>query len=335
MNILALAFASVLAAQTPPPSPPKSEVETLRAELEKKNAHIQDLQRQLDSTNTWLHKLEQSKLEQKKTADSEALRAYEKSVEYITKIQALEAEAKARALSELAAKGTPKAVAPAPTPPPPVVRQYTYQGKITAVANEIGLVVISLGKADGVGEGHVFSILREGTEMGTLTIDRVDQKWATGKLSPKSEARVGDDILLKKAATVQHQLYGTVFSRDTQAPVVVTRSSADELRALRKELDEVRSQVRQLSDKIVPSYQGAGVSVDEAPEELRAHLGLLRGLLVRQVREGSPAERAGLKVNDVVPDLLEAQLLEAIQSGMSLYVVRKGQRVQLAAIKER
>jgi S1-C subfamily serine protease len=119
----------------------------------------------------------------------------------------------------------------------------------------------------------------------------------------------------------------------TYAPKVTYLASADELRAIRKELDEVRSQVRQLSDRIVPSWQGAGVSVEEAPEELKAHLGFHRGLIVRRVREGSPAEKIGLKANDVVPDLLEAQLLQAIEAGTPLQVIRQGQKVRPAAGK--
>jgi S1-C subfamily serine protease len=110
---------------------------------------------------------------------------------------------------------------------------------------------------------------------------------------------------------------------------VMTRPASDEVQALRKELDDVRSQVRQLTDKLLPAYQGAGVSVEDAAEPLREHLGISRGLVVRRVREGSPAEKAGLKPNDVIPDVLEPQLVEAIESGKPIDLIRQGAKQRL------
>jgi hypothetical protein len=191
------------------------------------------------------------------------------------------------------------------------------------------MVVISIGKDDGVVEGHEFSITRAGEDVGTVVIDRADRKWAAGKVTRKLlDPRVGDDLFLKKVGAGK-PVVGAAGSIDPVTAPAISRSSADELRAIRKELDEVRSQVRQLSDRMVPSWQGQGFSVDEASEELRAHLAILRGLLVRRVKEGSAAERGGLKVNDVVPDLLEAQLVQALETGMPIHVIRQGQRVRL------
>jgi hypothetical protein len=302
MSLLALTFAALLAAQTPPS--PNSELEKLKAELEKQRSHNQDLQRQLDSANTMLNKLEQTKAYDLLRAETEKLQA--------------DLAAKAAA-----ATGLPRLAAPPPVAPaPPVYYQFAMpESKITAVANEIDLVVVSIGSDDGVVEGQIYSITRGGESVGSLKIDRVDRKWAAGRVTrKKSEPRVGDAVGPEKVGSKTLQYV---------APAARVLSSADELKIIRKELDDVRLEVRKLSDRIVPAWQGQGVSVEEVPEELRAHLSILRGLLVRRVREGSPAEKAGLKANDVVPDLLEAQLVQAIESGMPIHVIRQGQRVRL------
>ena len=295
MNLLALTLAAVLAAQTPPS--PSSELEKLKADIEKllaesraKAARIDQLQAELDKEKG-KKALEPSRVER-------------------------------------AAKSALEALAKEPAKPATKTTFYHYalpQGKITAVANEIDLVVISMGTDQGVVQGQTFTITRAGETVGTVTIDRADKNWAAGKVSKKtSEPRVGDLVGVHKYVVTEQPAAGFTYAVPT-----VPRTSTDELRAIRKELDEVRSQVRQLSDKIVPAWQGQGVSVDEASEEIRAHLSILRGLHVRRVREGSPAEKAGLKVHDVVPDLLEEQLLQAIETGMPIHVIRQGQRVRL------
>jgi hypothetical protein len=181
-----------------------------------------------------------------------------------------------------------------PAPSTPGIFPHAHEARITAVAHEIGLVVISLGSDEGV--------------------DRTDRKWSAAKISVKKmDARVGDIAS---------------FDPAPRAPKVVA-PPADELRSLRKELDEVRKQVRALSDTLVPAWQGPGVALEEAPAELRAHLGIARGVLVRRVREGSAAEKAGLRANDLIPDLLEAQVLQAIESKAPLRVLRQGRELTI------
>jgi len=198
-------------------------------------------------------------------------------------------------------------------------------GKVTAVADEIGLVVLSVGGDDGVREGGEFTVYRGGDFVAKVVVDRVDRKWSAAKI-----------VLKKQDPRVADQVSNAVSVSPPKAEAVPMGPKAGaELLALRKELDEVRNQVRQLTDRLVPSYQGPGVSVEEAPEPLREHLGILRGLLVRRVREGSPAEKAGLKANDVIPDLLEAQLVEALESGMPIHIVRQGAKLRLPGAKGR
>jgi hypothetical protein len=69
------------------------------------------------------------------------------------------------------------------------------RGKVTAVAEEIGLVVVSIGKDDGVREGDELSIGREGEFVGKAVVDRADRRWSAAKLGAKSSSpRVGDDV---------------------------------------------------------------------------------------------------------------------------------------------
>jgi hypothetical protein len=201
-----------------------------------------------------------------------------------------------------------------PAPSTPGIFPHAHEARITAVAHEIGLVVISLGSDEGVVEGAAVTLYRGSDFVAKAVVDRTDRKWSAAKISVKKmDARVGDIAS---------------FDPAPRAPKVVA-PPADELRSLRKELDEVRKQVRALSDTLVPAWQGPGVALEEAPAELRAHLGIARGVLVRRVREGSAAEKAGLRANDLIPDLLEAQVLQAIESKAPLRVLRQGRELTI------
>lgn len=215
---------------------------------------------------------------------------------------------------EKAAKALLKFAPPA-VPTPVVTSPAVPETKITAVAPEIGLVVISMGADDGVVEGKTYAITRGGESVGTMTIDRVDRKWAAGKVIRKTlEPRVGDTVGAEKApARVVTTLHG----------VQLYRTSSDELKAIRKELDDVRGQVQSLTDRILPSWKDVGVTVEEASETLCAQFQLTRGLVVRRVREGSPAARI-LKANDVITDRTEAQMMEVFRSGGTLPLRRQG-----------
>lgn len=69
------------------------------------------------------------------------------------------------------------------------------EGKVTAVANEIGLVVISIGKDDGILESDEFTIHRNGEFVAKIVIDRADRKWSAGKVVlKKNDPRVADDV---------------------------------------------------------------------------------------------------------------------------------------------
>jgi hypothetical protein len=76
-----------------------------------------------------------------------------------------------------------------------VAPKKALEAKVTAVANEIGLVVISIGKDDGVLEGDEFTVYRGGDFVAKIQIDRSDRKWSAGKVVlKKSDPRVADDV---------------------------------------------------------------------------------------------------------------------------------------------
>ncbi len=75
-----------------------------------------------------------------------------------------------------------------------VAPRKTLEAKVTAIANEIGLVVISIGKDDGVLEGDEFTVFRGGDFVAKVKIDRADRRWSAGKVVlKKMDPRVADD----------------------------------------------------------------------------------------------------------------------------------------------
>ena len=69
------------------------------------------------------------------------------------------------------------------------------EGKVTAVAPEIGLVVISIGRDDGVMANDEFTVFRQGEFVAKIVVDRADRKWSAGKVVlKKTDPRVADDV---------------------------------------------------------------------------------------------------------------------------------------------
>lgn len=185
----------------------------------------------------------------------------------------------------------------------------SIQAKITAVSTEHGLVILDAGRAAGVRYGDSLVVSRGRSFVATIRVERVDEKWSSAGVQIQSERpQVGDDVV------------GPDGPRPPLSP-----KSADELAAIRKELDELRREIRDLSDERLPSWREFGVAVEELPHELREHLGLQRGLLVRRVKEGSPAVKAGLQRWDVLPDLTPEELFGTLRKGSSIRIIRRGQ----------
>lgn len=76
-----------------------------------------------------------------------------------------------------------------------VAPKKALEGKVTAVAVEIGMVVISIGRDAGVGEGDEFTIYRGGEFVAKIVINKVDRQWSAGEVVlKKQDPRVSDDV---------------------------------------------------------------------------------------------------------------------------------------------
>jgi hypothetical protein len=84
-----------------------------------------------------------------------------------------------------------------------IAPRKALQAQVTAVAAELDLVVISIGRDAGVNEGDEFTVYRGGTFVGKIAIDRVDRAWASGRivLKGKEEPRIGDQASNNVLAT--------------------------------------------------------------------------------------------------------------------------------------
>ena len=94
------------------------------------------------------------------------------------------------------AKVEPAEGAPAPPATPVLGVAAQAKGiKVTAVATEIDLVVISAGREQGVKSNALLSITRGGEPVAKAVIDRLDRNWAAVKVKEKTrDPRVGDDV---------------------------------------------------------------------------------------------------------------------------------------------
>ena len=69
------------------------------------------------------------------------------------------------------------------------------EGRVTAIAPEIRLVVLSLGGAHGVRVGDTFAVKRDGKDVSEVVVDKVAEKWSAGKVAAKRDSpRVGDQV---------------------------------------------------------------------------------------------------------------------------------------------
>ena len=69
------------------------------------------------------------------------------------------------------------------------------EGRVQAVSSEIGLVVIDLGKDDGVMVGDEFTVYRGSTFVAKIVIEKTDRKWAAGRIEAKRDnPQVADNV---------------------------------------------------------------------------------------------------------------------------------------------
>lgn len=80
-----------------------------------------------------------------------------------------------------------------PPPPPKPVPLPVF--RITAVASEIGLVVLSGGSEQGVIQGAKYVVHRDGRFVAQLVVDRVDRTWSAAKVVLQSLAPKVADVV--------------------------------------------------------------------------------------------------------------------------------------------
>jgi serine protease Do len=113
-------------------------------------------------------------------------------------------------------------------------------------------------------------------------------------------------------------------------------------------VDLARWVIDQLVSKGSVSRAWLGVGIGEIDQEVAEQLGLdarTRGVLVRQVNEGSPAEKAGIRAGDVITHFADqpvsdpSQLQRAVEraplgSRQALKILRRGREMELTVVTE-
>ena len=80
------------------------------------------------------------------------------------------------------------------------------RGTVTAVASEIGLVVISIGKDGGVSERESYYVFRNDEFIAKVDVDSSDRKWSACRVVlKKTDPRVGDEVCLMARFTVEQR----------------------------------------------------------------------------------------------------------------------------------
>ena len=161
LTLIALAASALTVSAQSDPQALEKELQKLKAESADKSARIQDLQKQLDQAKTLAERAEKDlgTLEEKHV---EQARRNKQAADLVKMLGVLSGE--------------------------------SLKTHVTAVADEIGLVVISAGTENGVKEGDDFKISRNGWFIAQVKVDRTDRKWCAAKVIQKSgNPQVGDD----------------------------------------------------------------------------------------------------------------------------------------------
>jgi hypothetical protein len=78
----------------------------------------------------------------------------------------------------------------------------SIRGFVDAVNNEVDVVIVSVGKRDGVTEGTEFAVTRDGSPVATIVIDKVFPNYSSGTFkpfTPKTPIRAGDECVGRAA----------------------------------------------------------------------------------------------------------------------------------------
>jgi len=168
----------------------ESDLSVMTRQLEVQLAQIQELTTKVEEHRVKLAKA----LNEKSTAVAELQYARQQSERLAQDLAALEEKHTEMAREKKLHEEKLNALALAGVNVSGTAPRKTIDGKVTAVANEIGLVVISAGKDAGVVEGDEFTIYRGGEFIAKIMIERADRAWSAGKvILKKADPRVADD----------------------------------------------------------------------------------------------------------------------------------------------
>lgn len=187
---------------------------------------------------------------------------------------------------------------PRPAPPPKdrrlkeLLSDVSITGKVTAAADEISLVVLSVGTDHGIQDGQQFVILRQGETIGRGAINRKDLKWSAGNLtSKKSPPKVGDDVSV-----------GAIYSAEQRKAFLDYAFSFHPLK------EEERTRIR----GILASLDGDDITGrEEASKELVREGGVARIALAAIDQAGLSGE-ARARIADVLKEI--DKINQALQS---------------------
>jgi serine protease Do len=201
-----------------------------------------------------------------------------------------------------------------------------------------GLPVLSLGDSNRlrVGEfvlalGHPFGLEQ------TVSLGIVSRKGA-----PLSAAAPGFDFIQTDAAVNPGNSGGPLVSMSGEVVGVNSMAARNGSIGFAIPINLVKGLLPQFVEKGKIEWGWLGVGIDEVTEEEAARLGLKepRGVLIRQVMAGQPADRGGLKTMDVVlavdgspveapRDLQRIIALTPVGKTVALTVVREGKETTI------
>jgi hypothetical protein len=169
----------------------EADLQVMVRQLEVQLAQLQELQTKVEEHRTKLARA----LNEKSAAVAELQYARQQSERLAQDLATLEEKHTEMAREKKYLEEKMNAIALAnPGGLPSTAPRKTIDAKVTAVANEIGLVVISAGKDAGVLEGDEFTVFRGGDFVAKIVIDRADRNWSAGKvILKKMDPRVADD----------------------------------------------------------------------------------------------------------------------------------------------
>jgi predicted RNase H-like nuclease (RuvC/YqgF family) len=185
------------------------ELEQIKSDIEQQKASRQDIEGKLNEAQEEGRKLKAQlkEVEQKKAE----LEAKIKSLETSSGVElgkvvvnndnaAAPKAAEAVSVADQAAEAVSQAEQPSEGKGEAVALANPLEGKVTVVNKEYNFAVINLGQKDGVVSGTQFSVLRDGKEIGEVTVEKVHESMsAAGFATELKDVIQENDLVVQKA----------------------------------------------------------------------------------------------------------------------------------------